>query len=132
MVKSAETGLSIEPFPNFGYRNGANSPPSGDFRANLDTFSRINIFVNNVGIVETGNVVESTGASSGQGIWARHPGLLVCGEFAICLCDNEGFDTCNDRRSKRINRKHFVACEDPDGHAVLLLPRFKSSLESTH
>jgi hypothetical protein len=70
MVKSAETGVSIEPFPKFGYRNRANSPPSGDFRANLDNFSRINIFVNKVGIVETGNVVESTGASSR----ARHLG----------------------------------------------------------
>ena len=57
MVKSAETGVSIEPFSGIRWTDGANSPPLCDFRANLDNFGRIDIVANRVGIVETGNVV---------------------------------------------------------------------------
>jgi NAD(P)-dependent dehydrogenase (short-subunit alcohol dehydrogenase family) len=67
MVKSAETGVSIEPFSGIRWTEGANSPPLCDFRANLDNFGRIDIVANHVGIVETGNVVEATAAS-----WARY------------------------------------------------------------
>jgi hypothetical protein len=69
--------------------------------------------MDNVSIVETGNAVEAAEAA-----W----GLCVCGEFAICLCDNEVFDTGNDRRWRPINRRYLVAREYPHGHAVLLLP----------
>jgi NAD(P)-dependent dehydrogenase (short-subunit alcohol dehydrogenase family) len=77
MVESVATGVSIKPFPKFRRREEANSTPSGDFRAsdfraNLDNFGRINIVVNHVGIVETGKVVEATGAS-----WARHLGQAI-------------------------------------------------------
>ena len=78
MVKSAETGVSIESFCEIQAGEASQLTvfirfPRVDFRANPDNSGRTNITVNNVGIVQTGNVIEAVAYPAR--IWARHLGI---------------------------------------------------------